>query len=346
MGLGRAVWVMRATGRYLGVLLCFAPLLIMWLVLAPAVSQAAPPGPEPAVRAVEGAPAGGSSAPAVGAVQAQAAIYVVSISKLDLRAQSFDASFYLYVRCEQKCSPDSWELMNGKVTDKSLQIDTPTLKEWRVDASFSCDPNFRLYPFDAQSLPIVIEHSTLTNSKMIYVPYLQNSGVDPAVTAPGWEIGQFSFTESLHHYVPLGETYSQLRFSVPLSRSTLASISKNFVPLIIVVLLGISTLVLAGNDMQLRTGGTALLALTLFYVASTAAIPSVGYLTLWDEAVGLGYILLFLVLLCGAVGSYLYGEDKFEGEAGKALNKRMRFWFAIAIGVLATGGSVIIVLTA
>jgi hypothetical protein len=337
---------MRATGRYLGVLLCFAPLLIMWLVLAPAVSQAAPPGPEPAVRAVEGAPAGGSSAPAVDAVRAQAAIYVLSISKLDLRVPSFDATFYFYVRCERECSPDGWELMNGKVTDKSLQADTPTLKVWRVTASFSFDPNFRLYPFDGQSLPIVIEHSNLTIGKMIYVPYLRYGGVDPAVTVPGWEIGQFSFTESLHHYVPFDETYSQLRFSVPLSRSTLASISKNFVPLIIVVLLGVSTLVLARNDMQLRTGGTALLALTLFYLASTSAIPSVGYLTLWDEAVVLGYILLFLVLLCGAVGSYLYGEDKFEGEAGKVLNKRMRFWFAIAIGVLATGGSVIIVLTA
>lgn len=318
----------------------------MWLVLAPAVSQATPPGPEPAVRAVDGAPAGGSSAPAVDAVQAQAAIYVISISKLDLRGPSFDASFYFYVICKQKCSPDSWELMNGKVTDKSLQTDTPTLKVWRVTASFSFDPNFRRYPFDDQSLPIVIEHSNLTNSKMIYVPYLQYSGVDPAVTTPGWEIGQFSFTESLHHYVPFDETYSQLKFSVPLSRSTLASISKNFVPLIIVVLLGASTLVLARNDMQLRTGGTALLALTLFYLASTAAIPTVGYLTLWDEAVVLGYILLFLVLLCGAVGSYLYGEGKFEGEAGKALNKRIRFWFAIAIGVLATGGSMIIVLTA
>jgi hypothetical protein len=318
----------------------------MWLVLAPAVSRAAPPGLEPAVRAVEGAHAGGSSAPAVDAVRVQAAIYVLSISKLDLRVPSFDATFYFYVRCERECSPDGWELMNGKVTDKSLQADTPTLKVWRVTASFSFDPNFRLYPFDGQSLPIVIEHSNLTISKMIYVPYLQYSGVDPAVTVPGWEIGQFSLTESLHHYVPFDETYSQLRFSVPLSRSTLASISKNFVPLIIVVLLGISTLVLARNDMQLRTGGTALLALTLFYLASTSAIPSVGYLTLWDKAVVLGYVLLFLVLLCGAVGSYLYGEDKFEGEAGKALNKRMRFWFAIAIGVLATGGSVIIVLTA
>jgi hypothetical protein len=317
----------------------------MWLALAPAVSQAAPSGPEPAGRAVEGAPAGGSSAPAVDAVQAQAAIYVLSISEVDLRAPSFDASFLFYVSCEQECSPDSWELLNGHVTDKSLQADTPTVKVWRITASFSFDPNFRLYPFDDQSLPIVIEHENLTDSKMIYVPYLEYSGVDPGVTVPGWEIGQFSFTEYRHHYVPFDETYSQLTFSVPLSRSTLASITKYFVPLIIVILLGTSTLVLARNDMQLRTGGTALLALTLFYLASTAAIPSVGYLTLWDEAIVLGYILLLLVLLCGAVGSYLHGEDKFEGEAGKALNKRIRFWFAVAIGVVATVGSVIIVLT-
>ncbi len=283
-------------------------------------------------------------APEPGPAKAAISLYVFSISKLDMKAMSFDATFYLYITCPPvvPCSQDGWELVNGKVNGKVLQTTTATLKQWRVEASLSFNGAFHSYPFDSQTLPVVIEDGTAASDKLVYVPDPGRSGVDPQVVIPGWTIGQFSFTESAHSYVPLEETYSQVGFSVPISKSPIASVAKFYVPLTIIVLLGVSTLVLARNDMQLRTGGTALLGLTLFYLAATTVIPAVGYSTIWDESVVLCYALLFMVLACGVVGSYMHGQGKFEGDEGTRRNKRLRSRFAIAIGVVALVGAIAI----
>ena len=100
------------------------------------------------------------------------------------------------------------------------------------------------------------------------------------------------------------------------------------------------------NDIQLRTAGTALVGLTIFYLFTSGGVGSVGYLTVWDISVIIGYVALSLVMLNGIVGAYLYHEHRFEGAEGEALNKRLRFGFLKGIAILLGASAIAIALIA
>ena len=133
---------------------------------------------------------------------------------------------------------------------------------------------------------------------------------------------------------------------VPIGRSTIASITKYYIPLLIFILLGAATLFLCRNDIELRTAGTALVGLTILYLFTSRGVGSVGYLTVWDVSVMPGYLALGLVMVSGIVGAYLFHEHKFDGPEGEALNKRIRFGFLRSIIALVSVSAVAITLVA
>lgn len=318
-------------GRIRGRLL----LLVMAAVLGAVGLLAAPAG------AV--APAGASPATSVrSAVPAEASISIIMLgmSGLNMPDGTFNATFYLGVSCTEECDPAGWELVNANSMNSELVTEESGQWWWRVQGTFVFQPDIRLFPFDTQQLPIVIEHKRLDSSALVFVPDVAGSEVSEDVAVPGWTVEPFTFTSGSSEYQSLGADFSRVTFTVPVSRSTLASITKYYIPLAIFILLGVSTLVLARSDYQIRTGGTALVGLTIFYLATSGGVATVGYLTLWDLSVLLGYLALGLVLICGVVGGYLYHEGAHEGPEGDARNKRMRFRFLGAIVAVVALGSV------
>lgn len=275
-------------------------------------------------------------------VQASVSIVIIGLSGVDMQAGTFDATFYLGVDCELPCAAGDWDLVNSTAVTSELVTDEVDSQWWRVNGTFVFQPDVRLFPFDTQSLPIVIEHKFLTADRLAFVPNYQGSEVAPGVGVPGWTVEGFDYAEATRPYQSLGEDYSQITFSMPLTRSTLAGILKFYVPLLIFIVLGAATLFLGRNDIQLRTGGTALVGLTIFYLATSGGITTVGYLTLWDVSIIVGYVALGLVLLSGVIGAYLFHERRFEGPEGDALNKRLRFGFLWGIVILVAISAAII----
>ena len=137
-----------------------------------------------------------------------------------------------------------------------------------------------------------------------------------------------------------------MTFGLPVARSTVASITKYYIPLVIFIILGVATLFLGRNDIQLRTAGTALVGLTIFYLFTSGGVGAVGYLTVWDISVIAGYIALGLVLLSGIIGAYLFHEHRFEGPEGEALNKRLRFGFLTGIAIFLVVSTIVITVIA
>lgn len=274
--------------------------------------------------------------------EARVAVIVTSLSKLSLDEGVFHAIFYLGITCIEECQDEDWDLVNAnEYTSELTAVEGPTTW-WRVSGTFVFQPNLRLFPFDTQTLPIIIEHEDLTMEKLIFVPDQQTSEVSSLIGVPGWLIEPFSLTTSEHFFIGFGETYSSLTFGLPVSRSTVASITKYYIPLVIFIILGVATLFLGRNDIQLRTAGTALVGLTIFYLFTSGGVGAVGYLTVWDISVIAGYIALGLVLLCGIIGAYLFHEHRFEGSAGEALNKRLRFGFLTGIAIFMVVSAAII----
>lgn len=300
-----------------------------------AASASVGPGVDRAV--VDGSTADGGAAD--GSATASVAVLVTLISGVDLGTGTYDATFYLGMACDAPCETDgAWEVLNATSLESSLVTDEPGGRWWRVMARLVFVPELRRYPFDVQSLPIVVELVNDPSTRLRLVPDLASSAVDAELGVAGWTMGTPTFTSRKHVYEAVGQAYDQVTFTIPLERDGLASILKYFIALAIFVLLGVATLVLARNDYHIRVGGTALVGLTVFYLATSADVASIGYFTLWDAAVVLAYGCLFLVLVCGIWGAWLFHEGKFEGPDGAARSKRMRLRFIALISVLFIGG--------
>ena len=303
-------------------------------LLAPVASAAAELADVPAQSVV----------PAQTAAREEAAVSILmtNTSGLDLATGTFDASFYLGLTCSVACTEAGWDIMNARsFTREEVSAEGDTTW-WRVIGSFTFNPELRLFPFDTQYLPLEIEHESLDASQLVLVPDAATSEVTPDADVSGWEMEDFQFTGTNTQYVSLGADYSRVTFTMPVTRSTIASITKYYIPLAIFILLGAATLVLSRNDYQIRTGGTALVGLTVFYLATSGGVGTVGYLTVWDLSVLLGYIALGLVLTCGVIGAYLFNEGAFEGPEGEARNKRMRFRFLKSVIALMVVGAIVI----
>lgn len=278
--------------------------------------------------------------------QARLAIVVKSLSDVNLEDGTFHANFYLGVTCDKPCRADEWDLVNANSFTSEVTLDDSQNAWWRVSATFVFQPDLRLFPFDTQDLPIIVQHDLLTVDQLTYVPNLKRSEVNPDVGVPGWIVEPFTFTTTEHYSLALDETYSRAEFAIPIGRSTIASVMKYYIPLLIFIFLGVATLFLGRNDIQLRTAGTALVGLTIFYLFTSGGVGAVGYLTVWDVSVIIGYLALGLVMLNGILGAYLYHEHRFEGPEGEARNKRLRFGFLKGIIALLVVSAIVITLVA
>lgn len=274
--------------------------------------------------------------------QSEVSILMLGVSGLDLEAGTFDATFYLGVTCTAECEAQDWDIVNAKRLDAELTTDTPSEKWWRITGTFLFQPDLRLFPFDTQRLSILVENKNFDAGRLVYVPDSAHSELDTGVGVPGWIVEPFTFTSSIHDYPALGEEYSQVAFTIPVGRSVLAGVTKYYIPLLIFIILGAATLVLARNDFQIRTGGTALVGLTIFYLASSGGVGAAGYLTLWDLSMLVGYVSLGMVLLCGIIGAYQYHEGAYESPEGEVKAKRLRFGFLAAVVAVVVLGFVAI----
>lgn len=318
---------------------------LIWVALALALTAAA--GIFAVNQSAHAAPAA-TTAPAADPTGAEALISVAitSLSNVSLQEGTFHANFYLGVACSEPCRADEWELVNAISYTSDITLEEAGTTWWQISGTFVLQPDVRLFPFDTQYLPIIIEHQNLTVEQLTLVPNVPGSEVSSEIGVPGWSLEPFTFTSSEHYFPAFDETYSQVEFDVPIGRSAVASITKYYIPLLTFILLGLATLFLGRNDYQVRTAGTALVGLTVFYVFTAGGVGSVGYLTVWDVSVIVGFIALGLVLLAGIIGSHLFHEHKMEGEAGEALNKKIRFGFLTGIIIFLAISAVIIALVA
>lgn len=275
-----------------------------------------------------------------GPVAAEMTVLLTEVSGLNLTTATFNATFYLSLTCDRPCEASEWDVLNAQSLKREVIAEEGGATWWVVSGTFTLDPQLRLFPFDTQRLPIEIEHRLFDASELVFVPNIDASEVTSEVRIAGWEKEAFEFTSSTTVYRSLGADYSRATFTQPVSRSTLASITKYYIPLAIFILVGASTLLLSRFDVQIGTAAAALVGLTVFYLATSGGVGAVGYLTVWDLSLIIGYLVLGLVLVCGVIGTRRTDAGVYETPEGEADGRRMRRAFLAAVmAVLVLGGA-------
>lgn len=281
-----------------------------------------------------------------GPVEADMTVLLTEVSGLNLTTATFNATFYLSLTCDRPCEASEWDVLNAQSLTREVIAEEGSTTWWVVSGTFTLDPQLRLFPFDTQRLPIEIEHRLLDASELVFVPNIEASEVTSEVRIAGWEKEAFEFTSSTTFYRALQDDYSRATFTQPVSRSTLASITKYYVPLALFILLGALTLLLSRFHVQIEAAGAALVGITVFYLATGEGIGSVGYLTVWDASLIVGYLVLGLVLVCGVIGTRRADAGAYETPEGVIQGRRMRRTFLVAVVLLLILGGAGILLTA
>jgi len=226
-------------------------------------------------------------------------LYLLDISKYDIRTGEFTADFYLDFKCSENCSPEGFEFMNGRATTSDLAINNSNEKFYRIQGTFGSRVNMTNYPFDMQTVQIILEDKLKTKDQLIYLALANESGMDDHKNFPGWEIKNWTVAVDGHYYPPYDETYSRYTFSIDIERVILSALLKTFVPLFFIILIALASMFLSPNEMGFRItiGGSTLVTTVLLHLNMLSEIPPTPYLTFTDKFMFANYSILLLCFL-------------------------------------------------
>lgn len=277
--------------------------------------------------------------------------YVNAIRDVDWEQRRFYADVYWWIRYlapEDEAGREvieKIEFVNADLANSShrelerKEISTQRGKEiyvnYRTVAFFHFDPDFHRYPFDAQTLPIVIEHETLAADNFVFVDdtgAYSASRCDPKrwglaedVSLPEFAISASDRSVSKHRYeTHFGDptlvegvahrdasfTCSRMTLTIHLRRVFTPYLVKILVPLVICLLLPYLVFFIDAGSLDVAAGltVTSLLACVAIQLTVVPGLPDVGYVVTSDLMFYLAYLLSMLAM-AQTVWTYSLGEQ-------------------------------------
>lgn len=261
-------------------------------------------------------------------------IYILNLGKFDIATGSFTADFYISMKCSKNCSAQDFEFTNGRANSIEKIIDTPQERFYRIQANLNSPINLKSFPFDNQELQIILEDKKNTIENVVYIPIEEEAGIDDSIAFAGWNIGEWNIVIDEHYYSVYDETYSRYIFSIPISRITINSIIKTFLPISFIILVMLSSFVLDPDKITTRLAmvGSALVASVMFHVSLANQIPPVSYLTFADKFMVLSYFVILISFVFNVALLELH-EQKKE-ELVKKLHKYTEFTMFLIVPLL------------
>ncbi|GAB4272703.1 MAG: hypothetical protein Kow0029_11650 [Candidatus Rifleibacteriota bacterium] len=260
-------------------------------------------------------------------------LYILDIAHLDVKESEFYADFYVWykVKPDSEWNPMNIEFMNGTI-EKATEI-TPSdnkvnKKYWiqRIKGRFRGHFRLHSYPFDQQTLPIIIEDSEKTCQELEFVADQDVNPaaltwVDPEVVVPDWQIKGASYATDIHQYrtdFGLGtkdeSRYSRFSFKLSLHRVFIPHFFKFILPLIIIAGMAYMVFFINASEFETQCGicVTALLSAVALHISQADALPAVGYLVMSDKIFILFYIVIFTALVQTVVNNHYVKKKKIE----------------------------------
>lgn len=274
-------------------------------------------------------------------------VYVEDIQTIDQETNSFLADLYVWYRWRNPdFRPDksvelmnlfeAWQLMQLSDTgDPQRQRDGSFYYSARFTAAFNSSLTLVKFPLGTQSLPIILEDFKAEESQMRFVADTKSTGINPAITLPGYQIGTPTIEISDYAYPTdfgdldkvSGEVYSRATVSIPVSYPGLPNAVKYLVPIVLIVAAASLVFYLPPDAIEGRIalGITALLTLVAMQWSATEALPTVSYLTMLDVLYLLGVVFILASLVLG-IRTVWMARDSGQ-ESAVASDEHALLWF-------------------
>ncbi|MFI5211787.1 MAG: hypothetical protein ACHQIH_02810 [Ignavibacteria bacterium] len=256
--------------------------------------------------------------------------YIFSVYDLDFPGNKINADFYVWYNTTK----DSLELLkyfelvnavnferSGETDERRGNIIYQTL---RINSKLKTSWDVSHFPFDRQSVEIMIEDYDKDNSKLIFVPDTIGSKIDKSVRIEGWKVKDFGIKVVDHTYetnygdpsIPLNEysAYSRVVIYFTIEREGKGLFFKLFIGLFISVLISLLTFFVNPLDLDPRFGlsvGAIFAAIASQYVISST-LPQNAKLTLVDILHDISFIFIFVCILVSTISLHLKKNGKEE----------------------------------
>lgn len=278
-------------------------------------------------------PAQGASAAEATPQHVELGIYPISIYDLDTSRNTYFIDFYLWVKWTGDIEPlqtlrfvnmvDEWDSLKEQLSAKHTVLPDGTKYQFlRIEGRFVHPFDFRHYPFDRQTLRILIEDEEHATDTLVYSIDQNNSRVDKDLQIAGWDIKNVSTEVTERHYDSnfgvsgLDATYSVASFLVEIARPPSLFYWKLMTPLTIVLLAALSSLLLPTQQLDARAALVASGLLTAVFLQRTYLdnLPDIGYLVVMDQIYLLAY---FVILVCLFRVAYTFVMTRAADESAR-----------------------------
>ncbi|TNE59400.1 MAG: hypothetical protein EP344_08605 [Bacteroidetes bacterium] len=261
----------------------------------------------------------GKSTPlrADGPQEVRVGMYLMNLYDLNMDEHSFYADFYIWFKWSGEIDPTAIEFVNSiekwSVTsevsgeEEETQLNDGTqYRIFRVEGRFFHSFVLNHFPLDHHQLDIRLENPEYDNGQLIYLPDTAGADIRKSLQLVGWEIGDLALEPVSHDYgtnfgnpEENARQYSQLAYTVTLTRPITYFLLKMMLPLLVVMLVSIGALMLHPSYIDVRAslpiGG--LLTSVFLQQSYSDALPDTGYMVLMDKIYLLAYVLISLLLL-------------------------------------------------
>lgn len=225
-------------------------------------------------------------------------VYVMDFKSFSVSQGTAEVNFYLSLRSDTPVSLNDIEIINGRTTSFDVITDTPSEKYYRIFANIDADPDLRRYPFDRHMLTIDIEPKAKDAGSIILAVDTNRTGLDDEADLPGWQYTASRSQVVNHSYDPDELPYSQAVFEYNIQRDTASTILKFFLPIMLIIIVSLSSLVMKVSS-RLGLNASMFLAAVLIHWRVADAIPLVAYATFLDLFMMVTYATLVMVLVSG-----------------------------------------------
>lgn len=285
--------------------------------------------------------------------QVRVGIYLMNLYDLNMDEHSFYADFYIWFKWKGKIDPTEIEFVNN-IEKWSMEHEwsgdssSLTLKDgtnyriYRVEGRFFHSFSLNSFPLDKHVLDIQIESPEHSADSLVYQPDTDSAQIRNTLKLIGWEMSGCRLESKVHDYgtnfgnpEENAQRYSNLTYSVTLSRPVSYFLLKMLLPILIVMLVSTGALLLHPTHIDTRSslpiGG--LLTAVFLQQSYSDALPDTGYMVLMDKIYLLCYLLISLVLL----QVIRAGNALMKGRPEKQIIRRERRLALIYLALFALG---------
>ncbi|HEY3419179.1 MAG TPA: hypothetical protein VGK23_01330 [Methanomassiliicoccales archaeon] len=236
----------------------------------------------------------GSTSPEI----VQVSVYVQDFNEFSVTDGTIKASFYLTLRSDTNVTIDDIDIINGHATSVETILNQTNMKEYRIIADLTADPDLRRFPFDRHIIPIEIEPRYKNEQQMVLIVGQVDTGLDSDAGLPGWELKNGSSAIVNKTYIPGEIPFSRAVFTFGIERDATSTILKFFLPIMLIIVVALSSLMIKISS-RLGLNASMFLAAVLIHWRIADAIPVVAYATFLDLFMIITYATLVMVLVSG-----------------------------------------------